>query len=773
MAIISFTNYKRGQTTGCTSAVMRYTMQDKKTEFEGQQLVTGINCQPESVYADFMTTKRLYHKTDGVLFYHMVQSFPKGESVDPVTAHAAALKLAEYYEGYEVLVCTHTDREHIHSHFLINSVNFDTGRKLHIAKEQLQELRQRNDMVCKEFSLPVFQPREQKQKTKTMTIGEYHTAARGQSKKLQLMNIINDCMRHASNREEFIALMESEGYKVRWEKSRKNITYTTPSGWQCRDRLLFGDKYLKENMEYEFRIREEIIYGRAHGPEPARAFTAADSAGVEFTDHAHCHPVSVAGGSDDADTEDRIHRVGSAWNAGVSSEPEITHRPDSGAEQHGEDPEIVDGDDHSAGTGWEEERKAFLQMAGLASGLRPDRSGQMDRTGTAHRGGTAGDGVWHSDSGQQHPQPVSMKPLHAGLYGLAVTGALLDDGNEDVEECYTKFGTSHSGLNAERPYNWTGDMVADMLQNMVYLGHTVNLRYSTKSYKDKKRCERPKSEWLIFENTHEELVDQETWDIVQEVRSHKRRRTNMDEQNMFSGLVYCADCGKPMVLHRAHTMKPEQNHFTCRTYKKDGAEVCSAHYIREVALKEIVLETIRRATEFARSDPERFAAYIQQKQSTEVAKEIRGVERELSTMRKRDGELDVVFKRMYEDSALGRVSNEQFRLLSEAYSKEKAQLAEAIPATEERLEKLRSSMANAKNFIAKARKFTDMTELTPELLRTFVAKIIVYEKEVKYSKHAPQKIHICFRDFNLNETDDMLLCGETTEKADSTIALPA
>ena len=325
MAIISFTNYKRGQTTGCMSAVMRYTMQDKKTEFEGQQLVTGINCQPESVYADFMTTKRLYHKTDGVLFYHMVQSFPKGEAVDPVTAHAAALKLAEYYEGYEVLVCTHTDREHIHSHFLINSVNFDTGRKLHIAKEQLQELRQRNDMVCKEFSLPVFQPREQKQKTKTMTIGEYHTASRGQSKKLQLMNIINDCMRHASNREEFIALMESEGYKVRWEKSRKNITYTTPSGWQCRDRLLFGDKYLKENMEYEFRIREEIIYGRAHGPEPDRAFTAADSAGVEFTDHAHCHPVSVAGGSDDADTEDRIHRVGSAWNAGVSSEPEITH----------------------------------------------------------------------------------------------------------------------------------------------------------------------------------------------------------------------------------------------------------------------------------------------------------------------------------------------------------------------------------------------------------------------------------------------------------------
>ena len=272
MAIISFTNYKRGQTTGCMGAVMRYTMQDKKTEFGGQRLVTGINCQPESVYADFMTTKRLYHKTDGVLFYHMVQSFPKGEAVDPVTAHAAALKLAEYYEGYEVLVCTHTDREHIHSHLLINSVNFDTGKKMHIAKEQLQELRQRNDQVCMEFSLPVFQPREQKQKTKTMTIGEYHTAARGQSKKLHLMNIINDCMRHASNRDEFIALMESEGYKVRWEKSRRNITYTTPSGWQCRDRLLFGDKYLKENMEYQDQRRNYPWTSSWHGivPHPQR-----------------------------------------------------------------------------------------------------------------------------------------------------------------------------------------------------------------------------------------------------------------------------------------------------------------------------------------------------------------------------------------------------------------------------------------------------------------------------------------------------------------------
>ena len=365
---------------------MRYTMQDKKTEFDGQRLVTGINCQPESVYADFMTTKRLHHKTDGVLFYHMVQSFPKGEEINPLTAHAAALKLAEYYEGYEVLVCTHTDREHIHSHFLINSVNFDTGKKLHIAKEQLQELRQRNDQVCMEFSLPVFNPTNRKEKTKAMSIGEYHTAARGQSKKLPLMNLLNDCMRHASNREEFIALMESEGYKVRWETSRRNITYTTPSGWQCRDRLLFGDKYLKENMEYEFRIREEIIYGRAVGEEPS-CTDSADHISADSTEHA-----ATPGTGADTSSRSASHERGLGGSA---------ERPLHAGVPHGATDRLSEEDPRTAGaapdpdadgraaesgeasgadkrTGWEAEREAFFSAQHQTTQTAPAAPGWSD-----------------------------------------------------------------------------------------------------------------------------------------------------------------------------------------------------------------------------------------------------------------------------------------------------------------------------------------------------------------------------------------------------------
>ncbi len=145
MAIVHFVNYKRGtQSRAAMRGVMLYVMQEKKTAWEGEPLVSGINCQVQSVYDDFLNTKLLYHKNGGTMFYHMVQSFPKGAAVDPRQAHEAARRLAEYFDGCEVLVCTHVDREHIHSHCVINSVNFETGKKLHMAKEQIQELMRRN-----------------------------------------------------------------------------------------------------------------------------------------------------------------------------------------------------------------------------------------------------------------------------------------------------------------------------------------------------------------------------------------------------------------------------------------------------------------------------------------------------------------------------------------------------------------------------------------------------------------------------------------------------
>ena len=258
MAIVHFVNYKRGtQSRAAMRGVMLYVMQEKKTTWEGAPLISGINCQPQSVYDDFLNTKLLYHKDGGVMFYHMVQSFPKGEMIDPRQAHEAARRLAEYFEGCEVLVCTHVDREHIHSHCVINSVNFETGKKLHMAKEQIQELMRRNDAICQEMGLPVFDVPTQQ--ARGMSGAEYHTALKGQSWKLRLMNTIDECMKYAADKDAFVSLMESEGYAVRWESSRKYITYTTPDSMRCRDNKLHEEKYCKEANEHEFRIRAELV----------------------------------------------------------------------------------------------------------------------------------------------------------------------------------------------------------------------------------------------------------------------------------------------------------------------------------------------------------------------------------------------------------------------------------------------------------------------------------------------------------------------------------
>lgn len=190
------------------------------------------------------------------MFYHMVQSFPKGAAIDPRAAHEAARRLAGYFEGCEVLVCTHVDREHVHSHCIINSVNFETGRKVHMADEQIQELRIRNDQICEELGLPKFQKDEQRQ-SRGMSNAEYYTADRGESWKFELMRVIDECMRCAGDREEFLVLLRSEGYNATWTDGRKNITYTTPDGRKCRDSKLHIEKYLKENMEAEFGYRTE------------------------------------------------------------------------------------------------------------------------------------------------------------------------------------------------------------------------------------------------------------------------------------------------------------------------------------------------------------------------------------------------------------------------------------------------------------------------------------------------------------------------------------
>ena len=374
IAIVHFVNYKKGtQSRGCTKSVMRYVAQENKTLWNGEQLISGIGCQPETAFDEFLSTKLLHHKDGGVQFYHMVQSFPKGADVDPRAVHEAARQLAGYFEGCEILVCTHTDREHIHSHCIINSVNFETGKKIHMADEQIHELRARNDTICEELGLPKFQKDEQRQ-SGGMSNAEYYPAAKGESWKLELMRVIDECMRYAASREDFLALLRAEGYGATWTDNRKSITYTTPDGRKCRDSKLHMTKYLKENMEAEFGYRTENDNTR-NVDAAQKADGRGATAGTQRDGHG-------------AELERAARNAGQA----VSAADAVGCKPENAPNERGRTGDLDRDADECRGifeTGWEPERDVFFQLQGADRDYeeRPDRDSEQYEE-TAFRYGT-------------------------------------------------------------------------------------------------------------------------------------------------------------------------------------------------------------------------------------------------------------------------------------------------------------------------------------------------------------------------------------------------
>ncbi|HRU98415.1 MAG TPA: relaxase/mobilization nuclease domain-containing protein [Ruminococcus sp.] len=255
MPIIHFINNKT-QTAGGMKNVINYVSRKEKTVSEDKRFVTGVNCSPETALDEMTATKNLYHKTDGRLYYHLVQSFPSGYEIEPELAHKIAMELAEKAFGkHEVVVATHIDREHIHSHLVVNSVSFDDGKKYHSNKESVEQLMKLSDEICQRYGVHVLDTPKKKMNKDFLSDSEYRSARRGESFKWKLMNVINQVMKQAKSKKQFCYLMKQQGYDVRWEDNRKYITYTCPNKRKCRDNKLHGERYRKENMEYEFKAR--------------------------------------------------------------------------------------------------------------------------------------------------------------------------------------------------------------------------------------------------------------------------------------------------------------------------------------------------------------------------------------------------------------------------------------------------------------------------------------------------------------------------------------
>ena len=373
MATVTFIKYQK-QSAGALRGVAQYVSQDEKTLDEnGSQLISGQNCTPPLVSQEFQATRDMCHKESPVWFYHYVQSFSPDEVITGEQAHQLAKEFAaKAWPDSEVLIATHLDAEHIHTHFIVNAVCWETGKMLRQGPNTLRSLRQLSDELCLKHGFSVL-PQQKKKQSQGMGTREYRSAAKGESWKFRLMNAIDQCMRYASTREDFISLMESEGYQVRWSASRKSITYTTPQGMKCRDDRLHELKYTKEVMEREFRVRAEIIYRGIETAEPTQQGSSlADGAATRGGLGRTAGSAGRSGGrcfGTGGPAAGTVPAGGAAPHPGADGGPGAGCGPNEGGVE----------------TGWEEERAFYL------AAQSPDRAVGLDLAGPD----PAGDHGWH------------------------------------------------------------------------------------------------------------------------------------------------------------------------------------------------------------------------------------------------------------------------------------------------------------------------------------------------------------------------------------------
>ena len=311
---------------------------------------------------------------------------------------------------------------------------------------------------------------------------------------------------------------------------------------------------------------------------------------------------------------------------------------------------------------------------------------------------------------------------------------------------YNTIGKYGGLTDKSEPYTWNDRTIAGILDNEVYLGHTINCATTVISYKDKRKKARPKEEQYRFENTHEAIIGQETWDLVRKVRARKRRRNSAGEISKYNGLVFCADCGNKHYYSRGRCLKPQSYTLSCSRYHKHmGEEICTPHSIREVVLDEIVLDEINKTIYYARNNRNDFVDLVKKKTSSQLTKDFNAKCSELSKAEQRVKELKTLFKRLYEDNILGRISDEQFRMLAADYTDEQKELELQIPILEKEIDELKSECVNTQKFLDIVNKYLYIEELTPSVLRNFISKIVIHERDKKHSKTAVQRIDIYFR----------------------------
>ena len=335
----------------------------------------------------------------------------------------------------------------------------------------------------------------------------------------------------------------------------------------------------------------------------------------------------------------------------------------------------------------------------------------------------------------------------SGLGPTQIAKHLRSDGVMTPSEYLHSIGVSCPTKPPAYPHNWCSATVADILDRQEYTGDTVNFRSFSQSFKQKKRLDKPQEEWKIFPDTHPAIIDRETFALVQELRQHRRRPTKSGIISIFSGLLYCADCGEKLYYSCTNNYKREQAYFFCSSYRKNF-HVCSAHYIRERVVEQLVLEGLQRLLWYVQAFEQKFAQEQVERFGLQEKKALTAKRRELDRAKIRVVEIDQLIQKSYEDMTKGLLSEERFATLTVSLENEQKQLKAAIPEMEATLEATTDKAADLQRFIERARCVTRLTELTPEIVHEFIGKIVV-SKPDKLNGKRHQRVDIYYNTIGL------------------------
>ena len=328
-------------------------------------------------------------------------------------------------------------------------------------------------------------------------------------------------------------------------------------------------------------------------------------------------------------------------------------------------------------------------------------------------------------------------------YGPVQIARILTEQGIPTPTAYALSQGRDNGRHNAKLYRWGATTVSKILEKPEYCGHTVNFRTRMKSYKVHKIIYNPQEEWLIFENTHEPIITQQEFDLVQELRKHKRRPQRSEVVNPFAGMVYCADCGEKMYLSRRKNERPEQEHMRCSTYAKDG-DKCTVHYIRTCVLNEIVLGELNKLLASVRENEDEFVQTAMSNSVQRKSSELTKAKKTLKQAQKRIAELDRLFTRLYEDNVLGKISDERFAMMSAGYEDEENKLKATVQELTAYIDTAEQKSSDVTSFLQVVHRYERIEKLTPEIMHELIDKIIVHEADKSSGKRF-QQIDIIYR----------------------------